>query len=276
MRCSTNRPPLPTWRLRKSARTQRLPKEIAEGQQLQQAIRALLGTLADKGQYMDRASFDADLSAAAKAADLKLPAPIKKAIFSALGERDRNAEICRDGKGRPEPDSELRDTENIPLPWAPSCPLPMPVRTPRTNPMTNWWPPSRPTSTPTWRTEVLPHVPDAWVDYGKTKVGYEIPINRHFYVYKPPRPLDEIESEITELEGEITGLLKGWWDDNFPEAKVRIHGEAASLVGKKLAKMVRNSNVDQNVQARGSRTQMSTLCFSTKTLLVDRNSDRRA
>ena len=52
-------------------------------------------------------------------------------------------------------------------------------------------------------------MPDAWVDYGKTKVGYEIPINRHFYVYKPPRPLDQIEKDITKLEGEIAGLLKG-------------------------------------------------------------------
>jgi len=59
------------------------------------------------------------------------------------------------------------------------------------------------------RREVLPHVPDAWVDYSKTKVGYEIPINRHFYVYKPPRPLEQIEAEITALEGEIAGLLKG-------------------------------------------------------------------
>ncbi|WP_211317159.1 hypothetical protein [Jannaschia seohaensis] len=57
--------------------------------------------------------------------------------------------------------------------------------------------------------EVLPHVPDAWVDFDKTKVGYEIPINRHFYVYKPPRPLDEIEADITGLEGEIAGLLEG-------------------------------------------------------------------
>jgi type I restriction enzyme M protein len=47
------------------------------------------------------------------------------------------------------------------------------------------------------------------VDYGKTRVGYEIPINRHFYVYKPPRPLDEIERDITHLEDEIAGLLKG-------------------------------------------------------------------
>ena len=57
--------------------------------------------------------------------------------------------------------------------------------------------------------EVLPHVPDAWVDYEKTKIGYEIPINRHFYVYKPPRPLAEIEADIAQLEGEIAGLLKG-------------------------------------------------------------------
>ena len=52
-------------------------------------------------------------------------------------------------------------------------------------------------------------MPDAWVDYGKTKVGYEIPINRHFYVYKPPRPIDQIETDITELEWEIARLLKG-------------------------------------------------------------------
>ena len=57
--------------------------------------------------------------------------------------------------------------------------------------------------------EVLPHVPDAWVNYDKTKVGYEIPINRYFYVYRPPRSLDQIEADITRLEGEIAGLLKG-------------------------------------------------------------------
>jgi type I restriction enzyme M protein len=52
-------------------------------------------------------------------------------------------------------------------------------------------------------------VPDAWVDYTKTKVGYEIPINRHFYVYKPPRLLSAIEADIAALEGEIAALLKG-------------------------------------------------------------------
>ena len=65
---------------------------------------------------MDRDRFEADLAAAAKRARLNLPTPIKKAIFAALGERDPKAEICIDSKGEPEPDSELRDTENIPLP----------------------------------------------------------------------------------------------------------------------------------------------------------------
>jgi type I restriction enzyme M protein len=56
--------------------------------------------------------------------------------------------------------------------------------------------------------EVLPHVPGAWIDRTKTKVGYEIPFNRHFYVYEPPRPLEEIEAEIRALEGEILSLLR--------------------------------------------------------------------
>ena len=55
--------------------------------------------------------------------------------------------------------------------------------------------------------EVLPHVPDAWVDHAKTKTGYEIPLDRHFYVYEPPRPLGEIENDLQTLEREIASLL---------------------------------------------------------------------
>ena len=55
--------------------------------------------------------------------------------------------------------------------------------------------------------EVLPHVPDAWGDERKTKIGYEIPLTRHFYTYTPPRPLDEIDAEIRGLEAEIQDLL---------------------------------------------------------------------
>ena len=182
-------------------------REIAAGRKQQEDIRTLLAALEGHGRYMDREAFEADVMKAAKRTGLNIPAPIKKAIFAAVGERDPDAGICRDGKGRPEPDSELRDTENIPLPAGKALPLPLDFG------------PDKPNDrlVAAFRNdidayiarEVLPHVPDAWVDYGKTKVGYEIPINRHFYVYKPPRPLDHIEADITRLEGEIAGLLEG-------------------------------------------------------------------
>ena len=56
--------------------------------------------------------------------------------------------------------------------------------------------------------EVLPYVADAWVDHDKTKIGYEIPLTRHFYKYVPPRPLGEIDAEIKALEDEIQQLLR--------------------------------------------------------------------
>jgi type I restriction enzyme M protein len=184
-----------------------MKREEEEGRKHQDVIRSALASLAANGRYMDREAFDEDMMQAAKRAGIKIPAPIKKAVFAALGERDQDAAICRDGKGRPEPDSELRDTENIPLPEGASLPLPMDFG------------PDKPNDALVKAykgvidgyiaREVLPHVPDAWVDYDKTKVGYEIPINRHFYVYKPPRPLDTIEEDITRIEGEISGLLRG-------------------------------------------------------------------
>lgn len=190
---------------RKDARE--VEAEETAGRVEQDAIRAMLATLGAKGRYMDRDGFEGDLEAAAKRAKLKLPGPIRKAIFAALGERDPAAETCRDSKGRAEPDSELRDTENIPLPLGAGLPLPMKFGPEAPN--DDLVRAMRPVIDAYITAEVLPHVPDAWVDYGKTKVGYEIPINRHFYVYKPPRPLTEIEADITKLEGEIAGLLKG-------------------------------------------------------------------
>ncbi len=156
---------------------------------------------------MDRHRFEADLDAVAKLVGLKLPTPIKKAIFAALGERDPKAEICRNGKGRPEPDSELRDTENISLPRGTVLPLPMKFGPDMPN--DDLVDAMQKAIDAYIAAEVRPHVPDAWVDYAKTKVGYEIPINRHFYVYKPPRALAEIEADIAALEGQIAALLKG-------------------------------------------------------------------
>ena len=84
-------------------------------------------------------------------------------------------------KGKPQPDANLRDTENVPL---------------------------KENIEAYFKREVLPHVPDAWIDHDKTKVGYEIPLNRHFYRYEPPRPLQEIESDIAALEKDIVSLLQ--------------------------------------------------------------------
>jgi type I restriction enzyme M protein len=102
-----------------------------------------------------------------------------KAFRDTIGIRDPEGEVQRDRKGV-EPDPELRDFENVPLDEDVEEYL---------------------------KREVLPHVPDAWIDHTKTKVGYEIPFTRHFYVYKPPRPLAEIDAELKALEAEIQSLL---------------------------------------------------------------------
>ena len=182
-------------------------REIEEGLKLQDAIRAALATLEAKGRYMDREAFDADMARAAQRLGVKIAGPVRKAIFAALGERDPDAAICLDSKGRAEADSELRDTENIPLPEGTALPLPMEFGPDKPN--DRLVEAFRDVINAYMAREVLPHVGDAWVDYDKTKVGYDIPINRHFYVYKPPRSLGEIESDITALEGEIAGLLTG-------------------------------------------------------------------
>ena len=57
--------------------------------------------------------------------------------------------------------------------------------------------------------EVLPHAPDAWIDPDKTKVGYEIPFNRHFYVFEPPRPLEEIDADLKRSTDRIKAMIEG-------------------------------------------------------------------
>ena len=85
-------------------------------------------------------------------------------------------------KGKPQPDSSLRDSENVPL--------------------------SEDVET-YFQREVLPHAPDAWIDPDKTKVGYEIPFNRHFYVFEPPRPLEEIDADLKRSTDRIKAMIEG-------------------------------------------------------------------
>ena len=93
----------------------------------------------------------------------------------------KNGKVVKDNKGKPKPDSALRDTENIPL---------------------------RENIDAYMKREVLPHVPDAWIDDSKTNIGYEINFTKYFYEYKPLRSLEEIRADILALEMETEGLIK--------------------------------------------------------------------
>ncbi|MER6519432.1 MULTISPECIES: type I restriction-modification system subunit M [Streptomyces] len=108
--------------------------------------------------------------------------PFQKALRDVVGVRAPEGEeqYLKKGDPHPEPDPDLRDNENVPLEEEIGAYM---------------------------KCEVLPHVPDAWVDDTKTKIGYEIPFTRKFYVYEPPRPLEEIDAELTSLESEIQRLL---------------------------------------------------------------------
>jgi len=183
-----------------------IEKEVAAGRALQQSILSMLNSMKSDELYMDRAIFQKLLKKAIKAAGLALDAPVQKAILAALSERDPKAAICLDAKGKPEPDADLRDTELVPLPS--DIPLPLPLDYDKDAKNDELLKLVKAHCETYLTNEVLPHVPDAWIDHKKTKVGYEIPFNRHFYVYEPPRPLEEIEVDIEKVENEILGLLK--------------------------------------------------------------------
>jgi type I restriction enzyme M protein len=120
----------------------------------------------------------------------KIPAAVRKAITFALSEADETAQVCTDNKSNTLASPDLRDTENVPLGED--------IQT-------------------YFEREVLPHVPDAWIntsvidhkDQQIGKVGYEISFNRCFYKYQPPRPLEDIQSEIEKLQQEILDLQGG-------------------------------------------------------------------
>jgi len=159
-------------------------QEIEAGKQRQEQIRGLLrafGKATKQKLFKDRKAFLTELRDLDGARGVRLSTPELKAVLAALGERDETAEICRDKDGQPEPDADLRDTETVPL---------------------------KQSIEEYFKREVLPHVPDAWIDHSRIKVGYEIPLNRHYYRYEPPRPLETIQADIKALEDDIVKLLK--------------------------------------------------------------------
>jgi type I restriction enzyme M protein len=144
-------------------------------------LKSALEAMGPDRHWKSRPAFQKELKKALARAGIELSTPQQKALLAALSERDEEAEVCRDAKGHPEPDAELRDTENVPM---------------------------REDVDEYFQREVLPHVPDAWIDHAKTKVGYEIPFNRHFYKYVPPRPLEDIDRDLKVISAEIMDLLR--------------------------------------------------------------------
>jgi type I restriction enzyme M protein len=133
-------------------------------------------------------------------ARLSLPGPTEQAVLDSLAVRDDRAPVLTDRKGNAEPDPDMRDNENVPLPLITLSFEPDPSD--RMN-----RPEFLSAVADYVKAEVLPNVPDAWVDSDRTKIGYEIPLTRYFYKYAAPRPLSEIDAEIASLEVEIQRLL---------------------------------------------------------------------
>ncbi|WP_421337879.1 type I restriction-modification system subunit M [Aeromonas veronii] len=151
---------------------------------LQSVILTALGQFAE-AKLLSRDKFKKQLTKLL--GEVKLPAPAFKLLVNHLAEQDDAAEVCKT-KGEQEANADLRDNENVPLGEDIHEYL---------------------------KREVLPHVPDAWIDTSKTDpldgqvgiVGYEIPFNRHFYQYQPPRSLQEIDADLDEVAKEIMQLL---------------------------------------------------------------------
>ncbi|WP_256803645.1 type I restriction-modification system subunit M [Pseudomonas putida] len=154
-----------------------------------QRLISALQTLDASVLHRNREQFSNLLKKALNAHDVSPSAPELKAILNALSERDPEADICL-VKGQPEADAGLRDNENVPLGES----------------VYDYF-----------EREVKPHMPDAWIDESKRDeqdgevgvVGFEIPFNRHFYVFQPPRPLEAIDRDLKACTDRIKQMIEG-------------------------------------------------------------------
>ena len=157
-------------------------------QSAQQQLTDALQSLDASVLHLNREQFTKLLKKALTQHEINLSAPELKAVLNALSERDPEADICKT-KGKPEPDASLRDNENVPLGESVQA---------------------------YFEREVKPHVADAWIDESKTDaldgeigiVGFEIPFNRHFYVFQPPRPLADIDRDLKVCTDRIKQMIE--------------------------------------------------------------------
>ncbi|MGO2482299.1 type I restriction-modification system subunit M [Glutamicibacter ardleyensis] len=145
------------------------------------SLRTVLESMEATKLWKNRDDFTKALKKRLKDAGVDLSTPQLKALIAGLSERDDTADVCTGAKGKIEPDTDLRDTENVP--WNEDIHAYV-------------------------DREVKPFVPDAWIDEDKTKEGCEIPFTRHFYQYVPPRPLEEIDADLDAVLGRIRARLE--------------------------------------------------------------------
>ncbi len=164
-------------------------RAVEAGKGLQRDVLLSVEDLDPSRVWKNREDFSKVVRSSLLGCGVKAPAAFIRALLSALSERDETADVCTDEEGRSEPDPELRDTENVPLGEDVQA---------------------------FFEREVKPHVPDTWIntairdhkDKEVGRVGYEINFNRYFYLYQPPRPLEEIEADIKALEKDIISMLR--------------------------------------------------------------------
>ncbi|MGR5545433.1 type I restriction-modification system subunit M [Vibrio sp. PNB22_2_2] len=191
--------------------------EVAEGRAKQAKLVEVLESLLPEFQHVDlvknRDVFEAKIKPAFIGAGISFDAALKKALLApgSLGKKDPSADACTSSKGEFESDADLRDTENVPLPKDITLPLPLGYENKGLNKgkvdKSKLLDLVQEHCEQYLAEEVLPYRPDAWIDHSKIKLGYEIPFNRHFYEYEPPRDLADIESDIKNLEKEIIDML---------------------------------------------------------------------
>lgn len=156
--------------------------EEEKGKEQQEKLLRMLEGFDENKEYLSREVFIKELKAKGKEFGVTLSAGLLKAIWNAIGERNENAEVCKDSKGNIESDSTLKDTESIAL---------------------------KEDIYEYFNREVKPHVEDAYMDESTfNNIGYRIPFTRHFYKYEELRPFAEIMKEVEELENEITLEIK--------------------------------------------------------------------
>ncbi|MBM73827.1 MAG: restriction endonuclease subunit M [Proteobacteria bacterium] len=154
-------------------------KDLQKGLKIQKIVIQALNALDKDKVYDDRALFLSDFKANLPK-DFKLQARVTQAVWKAIGVVSKEAQPCQDSQGNIEPNTSLRNNENVPL---------------------------KESIEDYMKRKVTPKVPDAWVDASKTTIGYEIPFTKYFYVYQPPRSLKTIEKELKTLSQNIQTLM---------------------------------------------------------------------